>query len=153
MPKMEVPFNEEFRELVLDMDFEYFLNEDLTANKVSDSDRTTAEQAYLKTTLEVQERYRKNKKQCRLWLEGIVRLQWFGGMLPSQLRLDGSTRDLTYFDYEEVGRNWAWFAYWQKLERKRRFWKVSWDRVTKVGAVLAIVLTVLKLLETFFPKQ
>jgi hypothetical protein len=153
MPKKEIPFSKEFKDLILDMDFGYFLNEDFIDNNVSDADRVVTKQAFEKTTQDIKLRCKKNKKQCRFWLEGIVRLQWHGGMLPAQLKLDGFTRELTYFNHKELGENWAWFAYWQKLERKRRFWKTSWDRITKLGALLAIILTVLKLLEVFNTNQ
>jgi hypothetical protein len=80
----------------------------------------------------------------------LVRLQWGGGMLPAHFRLDGSTRRFNYFDPTNTGKEQAYFQYWQKLERKRRFRRITWDRITKVGAILAIILTIVKLFDVFF---
>lgn len=147
MDRQIPPFNDEAVKLLLDRDFFYFLNEDFKDNNTSDEDRAAAIKGFNQTTAEVLQRYRKSKKQCRLWLEGMVRLQWHGGLLRSQFRLDGQTRGLTFFDYEDTGMNWAYFEFWQKLERRRRFWRITWDRITKAGAVLAIILSLIKLYE------
>lgn len=148
MPKKDVPkFAGEFRELALDMDFGYFLDGDLDEANVPAADRQAIRTAFEEETARLRKRYRDNRKHCRLWLETRVRMQWQGGMLPAQFRLDGFTKRLGFHDYNHLGREWALFDFWQKLERRRRLIKLSWDRTTKIGAVLAILLTLLKLYE------
>lgn len=154
MANHNLPFSEEYRDKLLDMDFIYFLDDHL---RPKDTAQTTDEKAQISksfktTTAEIEKRYAKDKKQCRLWLEGLVRLQWGGGMLPAHFRLDGSTRRFNYFDPTNTGEEQAYFQYWQKLERRRRFRRITWDRITKIGAVLAIILTIIKLVNTFWPQ-
>lgn len=122
--------------------------EDPAKPKLSKEDITRMYEGFAAKTTEIRMQYNKNKKQCRLLLDGVVRLQWAGGFLPAYLKVDGYTKGLSTTDYKNRGEEWASFAFWQKLERKRRFWKITWDRVIKVGAVLALLLTVLKLIET-----
>lgn len=147
--KKEIPFTKEYQDLVLDMDFEYFQNEYLKEQKATPEEIAIIKEAYNTTKKDIEKRYKKNKKQCRLWLGGI----WHGGLLPAQLRLNGTTQSFIIIDFEQTGENWAYFDYWQKLEKRRRFWRVTWNGVTKVGAILAIALTVLKLIDVSFPEQ
>lgn len=146
MSNDELHFNDEFRELILEMDLKYFLNEDLDIQNISEADRHIIQVAFDNTSAEILTRYNKNRKQCRLWLEGIIRLQWYGGYLPSTFKIDGKTREIQFLNFEATGENWAYFEFWQKLERKRKFWKVTWDKITKIGAVLAIILTLIKII-------
>ena len=152
MADHSLPFSEEYRDKLLDMDFNYFLDDHLKDELHAIDDKAKISESFKISTTEIEKRYQKDKKQCRLWLEGLVRLQWHGGMLPAHFRLDGSTKKLNYFDPTNTGKEQAYFQYWQKLERKRRFWRLTWDKVTKVGAVLAILLSIIKLIDTFWPQ-
>ena len=151
MPE-NLPFTKGNREFLTEADLEFFVKKDLekqlekgsiTQKKIDGIYRN-----YDSEYLSLIEEYKGNKKQMRLWLETQVTLQWAGGQLPAQFRLDGFTRELTIIGSEkEIGRGWAIFQLWQKIERRRRFWQKSWEGITKVGAVLAILLTLLKALE------
>lgn len=151
MPREKLPFSQEYRDLILDRDWRYFMNEDPVKTKLSEHDLAALNVGFETKTAEIQKKYKKNRKQCRLLLEGEIRLQWACGFLPAYLKIDGYTKGLGTTDYKKLGEEWASFAFWQKLERKRRFWKISWDRITKIGAVLAILLSVLKLIEAISP--
>lgn len=153
MPRPELPFSKEYRDLILDRDWEYFMLEDPVKPKMSQEDIAAMREGFDNKTVEIRKQYLKNKKQCRLMLEGVVRLQWAGGFLPAYLKIDGYTKGLSNFDYKKTGEEWASFHFWQKLERRRRFWQLTWDKVTKAGALLAIILSILKLIETFSPEH
>ena len=153
MPRPELPFSKEYRDLILERDWLYFMKEDPVKPEMSDQDMAVMQEGFDARTAEIRKQYVKNKKQCRLMLEGVVRLQWSGGFLPAYLKIDGYTKGLSSFDYKKMGKEWASFAFWQKLERRRRFWQLTWDKVTKAGALLAILLSILKLIEAFSPDK
>jgi hypothetical protein len=59
MSKKEIPFSDEYRDLILDMDFNYFLEDHL---KLKDNAQTTDEKAQISksfktTTAEIEKRY------------------------------------------------------------------------------------------------
>jgi len=53
----------------------------------------------------------------------------------------------TILSFKEYGESWAYFERWQKQERKVKFRKRAWENIVKTGAVLAYILSVIKLLE------
>lgn len=65
------------------------------------------------------------------------------GFLPSFLGLKGGVYSRTTIDFKGFGDSWAYFDQWQKYERRKFKRKTAWDYITKVGAVLAILLNIL----------
>ena len=95
---------------------------------------------------------KKNKKQELLFLEGNVAKMVRGGILPSLFNMN-ETRELNIIRFEDLGENWSMFDTWKKYKRRKSFRKNGWNAITKAGAVLAIALSVIKILELFGTSQ
>lgn len=147
MSTNSIPFDEEHKTLVLDYDFEYFIKFDLEENNYSDQQISELYAGYHKTLKELQVKLKENKKQFLLYLDGQVRLMFDGGFIGGHFRIDGFTRKINILDFKGTGQDWAYFELWQKYERRKRNRKNAWDITVKVGAVLAIGLTALRIIE------
>ena len=79
--------------------------------------------------------------------EGKVRKGFTGGFLPSHFEMDES-REHTIMRFEDVGEDWAYFYYWQKYYRRKITEEKIWEYIIKMGSILAIALSIIKLLET-----
>ena len=153
MTKPELPFNDYYKKALLQYDFRFFLEKDIEENDYSDKDLQVLFGSYEKGMAKYRNERKKNPRQFDYWLEGKVRLMFMGsGFLPGFFGLDGWTRERKVFNFEPWGDDWAIFDLWQKHERRRHRWNKSWEAVTKIGAVLAIALTILKLFEIFMNK-
>lgn len=150
MPSPDLPFNDHYKEALLKYDFAFFNKINIDENNYSEADLELMNCSYRDKLDYHRQQRKRNPRQYDYWLEGIVRKYFMGkGFLPGFFRLDGWTVSQKIFDFEAHGESWAVFEQWQKYERRRHRWKKSWEVVTKVGAVLAIILTILKLMELF----
>ena len=70
-----------------------------------------------------------------------------GGMLPSIFKIDGWTREFNILNFKDTGDCWARFEIWQNFELKKKRKDKMWGYFTKLGALLAIFLTILRLLD------
>jgi hypothetical protein len=144
----EYEFTKELREALTKFDFEFFLaknikEENYPQEKIAElykSKNVSIEK--LKAELKV------NKKQTLLYLNGEIAKAVRGGMLMSHFNLS-ENREFTIMDFENYGTDWAYFEVWKKYESQKLTTKKIWEWLTKVGAILAIVLSVIKLLEWF----
>ena len=74
-----------------------------------------------------------------------------GGFLPALFHLDEG-RKHTIFGFEDIGHDLAYFKLWQNYYKRKVTTKKVWEFVVKVGSVLAIILSIIKLWETFSKK-
>ena len=149
MPREKLKFNSYFKELLLERDFKYFMEMEIAEGDYLEEDINSIYDSYRKHSEDIKTQLRKNKKQFLNYLYGQVILMFDGGFLPALFRLDGFTRSSQILDFEGYGESYAYFKFWQKYERRKRNRQTAWDYITKVGAILAISLTIVKLLEAF----
>ncbi|WP_017732420.1 hypothetical protein [Nafulsella turpanensis] len=150
MPRSELPFDQQNKDLLLDYDFGYFLHKDFEENNYSQEDIKAIYDTYRQSKKRVGEQIQKTKKQALLYLEGQVRLMFTGGLLPALFRIDGVTKEQSILHFSGYGENWAYFELWQKHRLKERNRKKAWDSIVKGGAVLAYILSFLKIMELAF---
>lgn len=149
MNRPALNFDATYQQMMLDRDFRFFLEKSMIGEQYSEHELETLRKSYVRTKNELSEEHRRAGAQMRHYLFGQVMLMFHGGLLPSLFRIDGWTRGSRILDFEAYGKDWATFEMWQKLEKRHRFWAVSWERITRLGAVLAILLSALKLMEAF----
>jgi hypothetical protein len=148
MPSPNLSLNDHYKEALLQYDFKYFLDKDIEENKYSEEDVRLLHSSYTETLERLRKERMRNPKQYHYWLEGKVRLMFEGsGFLPGFFGLDGWTRGRTILDFESFGENGAMFTLWQKYERRKFKRRKVWEYLTKTGALLAIILTVIKIWE------
>lgn len=146
-----LPFKD-YKSVLLDYDFGYFFGLDLKEKDYAEKNIQDVYLAHEQTLNQLNQKGQKNKKQFRLYLEGQVHLMFADGLLTSLFRMDGWTRSADILDFRGIGKDWAYFEAWQKLERKYQQKKKVWDIIVKVGAVLAYLLAILRII-AFFTKQ
>lgn len=151
MEKQKSKFDSDFKELLLERDFEYFLKKHIGLDENKKEDLDILYSSYAHYTKELKKQLKENKKQCLYYLHGQVMLM-VNGFLPGFFWLDGSTRSFHITRFEDFGDNWACFDLWQKYERRKRLQKNFWEYITKIGAILAFSLTLIKLWEAFAVK-
>jgi len=139
----------DYKDSLLDYDFDYFLDLELKEKDYPEKDIQAVHLAHKQTLNQLNQKRQKNKRQFRLYLEGQVHLMFAGGLLPSLFKMDGWTRSADILDFKSIGEDWAYFEAWQKLERKHQRKKKAWDIVVKIGAVLAYLLAILKIIDFF----
>lgn len=71
---------------------------------------------------------------------------FYGALLPSIFGLDES-RGYIIIDFKGAGENWAYFKYWQKYQRRKITREKIWNIIIKGGSILAIILSIIKILE------
>lgn len=128
------------------MDYDFFLKQNIESEKYSQSDIEMIYSNYIKTSEEIKNKAKKNRKQFNIYAEGQVRKMFTGGFLPALFVLDESRRH-TILDFQSTGQSWAYFKYWQKYQRRKNTKEKIWDLIIKTGSILAILLSVLKVLE------
>lgn len=143
--------DKETKELLSKFDFEYFLKENIEVEQYSKEDIDQIYTAFKSTTVDLKKRAKKNKKQFLHFLEGQVRKGFTGGFLPAMFHLDRG-RSHRFIDFPGVGENWAYFKFWADNYKRKVTLKKVWDIIVKVGSVLAIILSIIKLWETFSKK-
>jgi hypothetical protein len=137
------------KELLSKLDFEFFLKENIEVEKYQESDIELLYSEYSATLKELKLKYKSNKKQSNYFLEGQVRKMFTGGFLPALFHLDEG-RTHTIFDFGGIGQDLAYFKRWQ-IYYKRKVTKAKiWEIVIKSGSILAILLSLIKIKETFF---
>ena len=132
------------KELLSKLDFEYFLRQNIRNEKYSSENIKEIYASYKLHKEELNTQSKKKKKQFHYYIEGQVRKMFEDRLLPAMFELDGS-RKHTIFDFPQIGENWAYFDYWKKSYSKILTKEKIWSYTTRIGSVLAIILTVLKL--------
>lgn len=139
----------DYKDSLLDYDFGYFLDLELKEKHYAEKDIQAVHLVHKQTLNQLNLKRQKNKKQFRLYLEGQVHLMFAGNLLPSLFRMDGWTRSADILDFKSIGEDWAYFEAWQKMERKHQRKKKAWEIVVKIGAVLAYLLAILRIIGFF----
>jgi hypothetical protein len=143
-------FDDKTIDLLLDRDMKYFIEKDLNSGRYHQDQVSLLHVSYADELGICLKEIKKDKKQYRHHLYGAVMIMWSGGFLPALFRLDGWTRRFSITDFEGAGRDWARFTIWQTYARRKRTSKRLWNYVTKVGSVLGIGLTIVKLWELLY---
>lgn len=136
----------ETKELLSKLDFSFFLQQHFNETKYSEENIKQIHNTFNKTIISLKKRGKKNKKQFFFFLEGQVRKGFIGGLIPSIFHLD-DTNNYRLCDFPSVGENWAYFKLWAAYYKKKLKRKKAWDIITKIGSILAILLSLLKVWE------
>ena len=145
MMKTHLDFeSDQTKKLLCKLNFKFFLEQTLEAGTYSQKNIDDIHSSYRLVKSEIASK--SSSKQLGYFMEGKVRKMFTGGFLPALFELD-ETRQHTIFDFPEVGRNWAYFDYWQRFYRRKVTRDKAWDFITKAGSLLAIVLSIQKLIE------
>ncbi|GGB70771.1 hypothetical protein GCM10007424_08440 [Flavobacterium suaedae] len=139
--------NLDTKKLLSELDFEFFLKQNIKDENYNEQEINQIHNSYnsYKNELKLN---KKKKKQYYYLMEGKVRKMFTGGLLPALFGLD-ETRSHRFIDFEAVGENWAYFNYWQKYYRRKIIREKTWGYIIKLGSTLAIILSIIKLLEYF----
>lgn len=138
--------NYETKKLLCKFDFEFFLTKNLEEEKYAEASINEIYESFKLTKIEIKKNVEKNKNQFNLYCESKVRKMFNGGFLPSTFGLNEQRR-YTILDFKETGANWAYFNHWQKYYKKKIFLEKFWGVTVKVGSILAILLSIDKLIE------
>ncbi|TNE81398.1 MAG: hypothetical protein EP332_04565 [Bacteroidetes bacterium] len=138
--------HDDTKKLLAKLDFEFFLKQNIEKEKYPQKDIDKIYSSYQRTLKQIEDKTKTDKKQFDYYTEGQVRKMFIGGLLPALFELDES-RGHTMFDFHTLGENWAYFKHWQTYYKRKITKEKIWDITVKVGSVLAIILSVLKLLE------
>lgn len=112
-------FEDEYtKKLLCKIDFEFFLKQNFRESEYNSKDIDDLYKAFHKTNFSITKQAAKNKNQFYIYVEGKVRKMFTGGLLPSLFGLN-EIRELTIFNFEDVGECFAYFNYWQKYYRKK----------------------------------
>ena len=140
--------NKETKILLSKLDMKYFLLQNSEEEKYSEQNIKIMDSTYADTIKELKIKSKKQSSQFYYYLEGQTRKMFTGGFLPAMFHLDEGRRN-TIFDFKEVGKSWALFKMWQTRYKRKITGEKIWSIVIKVGSVLGIILSILKILELF----
>ena len=144
-------YTSQVREDIAKRDFAYFLDKNISENRYSEESLTILLEARNKAKRDLLIQVQRNKKQALFFLDGEVRKMVHGGMLPAHFNMADHLK-FSITDFESYGNDWALFEIWQKYEKKKIRYRKSWDITIKVGSVLGIILSLIKVFEVFFHK-
>lgn len=140
--------NKDTKELLSKLDFKFFLKQNSEEENYSQEDLNDLYSSYVETLNSLKLRFKGNKKQSNYFLEGQVRKMFTGGLLTALFHLDEG-RSHTISAFKEVGSDLAYFKLWQIYYKRKVTSAKIWNLVVKIGSVLAIILSIIKLWETF----
>lgn len=141
-----IELDDRTRELYTCLDYRFFLEQHMNEFEFTDYQRQAIQDAYEKTRSHLLRSLKTNRRQHLFLIEGDVRKSHSGGSLPSHFKLD-ETRELEILDLNAVGEEMAYFEIWQKHERRKIRSKKIMSYVFRIGAIMGIVLTVIKIIE------
>ena len=140
--------DESVKKLLSKLDFEFFLNQNIEVENYNKHDIELIYVNYKSTKQDLKLKRKNKKRQYNYFLEGKVRKMFNGGFLPSHFELDKSIGH-RFLDFSTIGEDWAYFELWQSYYKSKIFKENFWEYTIKTGSILAIILTILKLLENF----
>lgn len=143
--------NRDTKELLSRLDFEFFLKQNSEEHNYSEDDINDLYKSYNETLRALKKKYKKDKKQSNYFLEGQVRKMVTGGFLLALFHIDEG-RSHTIFAFKEGGNDLAYFKLWQEYYRRKVTATKIWNILIKIGSILAIILSIIKLWETLFKK-
>lgn len=137
---------EDTKKLLAELDFEFFLKQNIEEEKYSQADIDAVYKNYKEVKASLYERGKKNRKQFNYYLEGQVRKMFTGGALPALFHLNEARRTVI-FDFKAYGEAWAYFEKWQKYYKRKITKEKVWNFIVKAGSILAFALSVIKIFE------
>lgn len=138
------------RKLLSEFDFGFFLNQNIKKEKYKQEDIDKIHSSFKLTLTQIKVKSKENKKQFNFYSEGQVRKMFVGGFLPSLFELNDN-RGHSLLDFSAIGENWAYFNHWQTYQKRKITRDKRWNAIIKSGSVLAIILSIIKLLEYLKP--
>ncbi len=139
---------EDLRRKLVKLDFEYFLNKNIQEKSYTSEQLAQLNTAKAEELKKLQQEYDANKTQLYYYLDGQVGKALRGGMLPTLFNFN-DVRDFRIMNFSDYGRNWAIFEIWKKHESKKVRKRKMWEWLTRIGAILAVLLAIFKVLEWF----
>lgn len=137
--------------LLTKYDFGFYLERNIDTNRYKEDDIKIIYDGYKKSISELKVNLKNSKNQNFVFLEGKVRKMFSGGFIPALFELD-ETRELQIFDFAAVGKDWAYFYMWRRLKKRKITISNVWTWIIKTGSILAIILTILKIIEMLICK-
>ncbi|MBX2844527.1 MAG: hypothetical protein KTR26_22390, partial [Flammeovirgaceae bacterium] len=104
--------------------------------------------SYKEAGKKLKEKLKKNKTQTLFHIDGRVRALHGSGILPKRFEL-ASRRTGSILNFVGEGESWAYFDIWQRYEKLKIFRKRFWETLIKIGALLGILLSIIKVIEEF----
>jgi hypothetical protein len=135
------------KEMLSNLDFNFFLKQNIEEENYDQKDVDSLYSSYETSSEQLKLKYKGNWKQANYFLEGQVRKMYTGGFLTALFHLDEG-RSFSLSRFQDAGHDLAYFKLWQRYYKRKVSAKKIWNIVTKVGSVLAIVLSIIKLLES-----
>ena len=145
--KTELSFEQDTtKKLLSQLDFAFFLKQNTEKEKYKQEDIDKIYSAHRQTLIQIKAKAKENRKQFNFYSEGHVRKMFTGGFLPSLFELN-ENRGHRFIDFSAIGENWAYFSHWQAYQKRKITREKIWNIIVKTGSILAIILSVIKLLE------
>jgi hypothetical protein len=141
-----IPLSEDEKDLYSRLNFQYFLNHHINSENLTAENVEIMKASYTKTKLLIKTLRTADRAQFQLYAEGCVRKMHSGGMLPCHFNLN-EARGFSITDFEEYGREQAFFEYWARGRRRLRIRKLFWKRAVEGGALLGFILAIIHLKE------
>jgi hypothetical protein len=107
--------NSDVRELLSELDFRYFLDQNIKEEGYGQSEIDLIYSSHKEWVKTIKNDAKGNKKQFNFYVEGQVRKMFTGGLLPTLFHLN-EAREHVIFDFPGTGENWAYFDHWRQLE-------------------------------------
>lgn len=136
----------ETKKILSELDFEYFMSLNIEKEKYSQKEIDLIYNSFKETSKHIDLISKKNKNQFYYYSVGQVRKMFTGGFLPALFELDES-REHIFNDFSNIGESWAYFNYWKKYQKRKLTKEKIWNLTIKVGSILAIILSLIKLFE------
>lgn len=145
--KVSIDFDDkEIKKLLAELDYEYYLKMNIYENSYPQEsiDRLYLTHAEIKKKLSAKSKA--NKRQFNYFVESQMRLSCSGGALPSVFKLNDA-REYRIFDFEAMGKEWAYFEYWKRYQKRKITIDKIWEIIIKVGSLLGIILTLITIVK------
>jgi len=140
-----IPLSKEEKELYAKLDFHFFLVTNFYEPlNTAQQNKDLVTKGYAETLVQINKGKKSNRYQYHLFLEGYIRKMHDGGLLPLHFNLSGQNNP-TILNYEEYGRNWAYFDAWAKRERWINWKAKASKRIIEIGALIGYVLGAIQL--------
>jgi len=136
----------EVKDLLAKFDVEYFFKQNILENEYTQDQIDSFNTSYQNSIRRLKKERKQDKKQFSLYTEGQARKMFRGGFLPALFHLDNGKKH-TIVMFEEAGDDMGYFKLWQEYHKRKITTKKAWNVIVKTGSVLAIILTVIKLIE------
>ncbi len=106
--------------------------------------------SYKEAGKKLKEKLKKNKTQTLFHIDGRVRALHGSGILPKRFELASrGTGTGSILNFVGEGESWAYFDIWQRYEKFKIFRRRFWETIIKIGALLGILLSIIKVIEEF----